>query len=333
MKFKIRFADQIVGLFILLAILGLAGILILIGANQRWFAKNYFFTSQFKSAEALKVGMPIKLKGFEIGKVHRISLSQDNKVDIEFYIYDNYYDKVFPNSVLELSSNPLGLGGGLLFHPGKQKGQTIAEFSFIPSLDFKEGKRLVQEDLVELPKSEDVINSVLQNVDETLTSLKSLVVSLDEAVKGESDGPVGMILKDLAVATARFNSLLLDVGGIAANMEETTSHFRDPTGLAKTLLDPKGSLATLLDDDNVLFDQIVQAIEELNAIIEQLSSFSLFINSTQPQIVGILERGKETLDKSSDVLEAVKNNPLLRGGIPEKKEQQTTFQSFRDEDF
>jgi hypothetical protein len=29
----------------------------------------------------------------------------------------------------------------------------------------------------------------------------------------------------------------------------------------------------------------------------------------------------------------VKNNPLLRGGVPARREQQTTFQSYRDEDF
>jgi hypothetical protein len=33
------------------------------------------------------------------------------------------------------------------------------------------------------------------------------------------------------------------------------------------------------------------------------------------------------------VLEAVKNNPLLRGGVPVQPAQQTTFQGYRDEDF
>ncbi|MBA7712621.1 hypothetical protein ES703_121604 [subsurface metagenome] len=121
--------------------------------------------------------------------------------------------------------------------------------------------------------------------------------------------------------------------GISTNIEETTGALRDPTGLVKTLLDPKGSIATLLDDDNLLFDQIVQAVEELVAILAQFSEFSEFVNTTQPQISGLLEKGRITLDKGNDVLEAVKNNPFLRGGVPERKEQQTTFQSYRDEDF
>src|SRR6056297_750641 len=100
MKFKIRFADQIVGVFVFLAILALAGILILMGFNQRWFAKDYFFTSRFQSAEGLKPGMAINLKGFQIGSVDSIMLNDDNTVEIEFHIYDIYWEKVKQNSVL-----------------------------------------------------------------------------------------------------------------------------------------------------------------------------------------------------------------------------------------
>jgi len=92
-------------------------------------------------------------------------------------------------------------------------------------------------------------------------------------------------------------------------------------------------MATFLDDDNELYDQIVQSVEDLNRIIEELRQFAAFVNTTQPQIYGILEKGKDTLDQGRDVLEAVKNNPLIRGGIPEPLQQPTTFQSFRDEDF
>ena len=50
MKFRIRFADQVVGAFLLLAVLGIAAILVLVGINQRWFAKDYVFRSRFDSA-------------------------------------------------------------------------------------------------------------------------------------------------------------------------------------------------------------------------------------------------------------------------------------------
>ena len=373
MRFRIRFARQVVGVFVLIAILGMAGILILLGANQRWFARNYYFHSRFNSASGLSVGMPIQLKGFEIGKVDRISLSKTNLVEIDFYVYDTYYDKVLPNSVLELAASPIGLGGGSLrFHPGRGEGPPLEELTFIPSLDLAEGKTLVAAGLVEMPEGQDMIGSlvgqiqpILAEVSATLVSVHALTDAVTANLAGQGDGPVAGILNNLAATSNRLNGLLDrvdgltsdlatitsglrsdlpkltasvagitdNVTGITGNLEATTAALRDPTGLVPKLLDPKGSVATLLNDNNQLFNEIQGALKEVNAIIGQLSQFSTFVNSTQPQIAGLLEKGKTALDQGADVLEAVKNNPLLRGGVPEQKEQGTTFQSYRDKDF
>jgi phospholipid/cholesterol/gamma-HCH transport system substrate-binding protein len=340
MKFRVRFAHQIVGVFVLLAILAVAAILILLGINQRWFAKDYYYWSVFKSAAGLSVGMPIRLKGFEIGKISTISLTRDNLVEIEFFIMDTYYDRVLPNSVLELSSNPLGLGGGMFFHPGKGPAEPLPEFSYIPSMDLEEGKQLVKSGLVDRPVGEDPIGEVIASlspilvqVDSTLQSIEQMVQSLDDSINGVGPGPLTGVIVELETVAGQINDVLDDLEMAATNINTLTEGMTDPTGLAKKLLDPKGSMATFLDDDNELYDQIVKSVEDLNRIIAELGQFVAFVNTTQPQISGILEKGKETLDQGRDVLEAVKNNPLIRGGVPEQLQQPTTFQSFRDEDF
>jgi len=341
MRFRIRFAQQIVGAFVLLAILGIAGLMILLGANQRWFAKDYYFWSTFTSASGLSVGLPVTLRGFEIGKVSAISLTRENSVEVVFYIYDTYYPKVLPNSVLELASSALPIGGGgLLFHPGRGFDTPLPEDSYIPSTQLEAGRVLVAQGLVDRPKTEDVLGSViaqagpvLVEVEETLESIRAVVDSLQGSLAGEGEGPLTVVLNDLTRTTAQVNGLLTRVDAAAANVQRLTEGMSDPTGLAKKLLDPKGSIATLLDDDNRLFDEIVKAIEELNAIIAELSELTRFVNESQPQITGILETGRKTLDEGRDVLEAVKNNPLLRGGIAARREQPTTFRGYRDEDF
>ena len=340
MKFRVRFAHQIVGIFVLLAILAVAAILILLGINQRWFAKDYYYWSIFRSAGGLSVGMPIRLKGFEIGKINTISLTKDNLVEIEFFIMDTYYDKVLPNSVLELSSNPLGLGGGMFFHPGKGPAEPLPELSYIPSMDLEEGKKLVEAGLVDRPVGEDPIGEVIANlgpilvqVDSTLLAIEETVQSLNDSITGVGPGPLTGVIVELETVAGQINRVLDDLELAATNINTLTEGMTDPTGLAKKLLDPKGSVATFLDDDNQLYDQIVKSVEDLNTIIDELGQFMVFVNATQPQISGILEKGKETLDQGRDVLEAVKNNPLIRGGIPEQLQQPTTFQSFRDEDF
>jgi len=346
MRFRIRFADKIVGVFILLAILGVAAALILLGLNQRWFARDYAFWSRFSSADGLQAGMPIKLRGFEIGKVDRLSLGRDNMVEMEFHVFDTYFPKIVAGSVLEKVTSPLGLGTSLLLHPGPGDGPQLPELSLLPSSDMPEGRRLLAVERAAAPQGDPIaallgqVQPVLEEIDRTVVSIRTLSETLNGELQGRGSGPLAATLKDVAAASRQAGSVISQIEAvtvslrvIAGNLEATSAALRDPTGLAKRLLDPKGSVATILDDDNQLYGRILGSLEELNAVIAQLAAFTRFVNTTQPQILSLLEEGRATLDQGQDVLEAVKNNPLLRGGVPPKRPQPTTFQSYRDEDF
>ena len=355
MKLKIKLADQIVGLFVLIAIAALCAILILLGANQRWFAKDYYFTSEFKSGQGLREGMAIKMKGFQIGAVDEITLQEDNNVGIRFHIYDTYYEKITANSVLELSVSPIGLGGGLLFYPGIPTGELIPEGEKIPSLDFAEGLRLVKLKLTEIPEGSDAVTNILNSVEPLLNNVNSLVLTLNDtlesvnrSLEGDQTTPVGEILAQVAELTVSINTLISEitdsVSSTLANVDAITGEITsitgnldtmtaDPTGLAIDLIDPSGSIATILNDDNQLFNQINGILEEVTLALEQLEQFTVYLNNSQPQITGILDQGQDALEKGKEVLEGLSNNPLLRGGITKQEEQGSTFQGYRDEDF
>jgi phospholipid/cholesterol/gamma-HCH transport system substrate-binding protein len=126
---------------------------------------------------------------------------------------------------------------------------------------------------------------------------------------------------------------LTKFNAISANIEETTSALRDPTGIARKVLDPQGSLMTLLDDDNQLYNQINAILEGIKGTSRQLEEFSGFLNEQSPEIDSVITKSKDAIDKSRDVLQGIRNNPLIRGGISEKIDQPSTFQSYRDQDF
>lgn len=387
MKLNVKTIDKIVGLFILLAVIGLVVILIFLGLNQRWFKKNVYFYSKFNSAKSLIVGMPITLSGFEIGKVDNIDLNPREKIVIlNFYIYEEFYEtSVTPNSIIELVSSPIGLGSGLVFHPGLLKGEddwrAIPEGDYIPAYNTEDGLSIAAKGLVDRSVTDDSIgsllsqvNPIMQQIPPILFALKNVLVDVDEAFKGTresqlgrtlfsvtgllssmnksltevnsvlggtSAGPAGNILNNLSEVSDTMNEAVLEqsrklaalmenVKGITANLEKISG---DPTGLVTTLINPGGSIKTFLDDGNVLFDNVQGMFEDVRAIIGELEKFSRFISSTTPQISGILETGKETLSEGQNVLEGLKNNPLIKGGITEKKDQPSTFSSYREEDF
>ncbi len=314
MKFRIKNADKIVGFFIIIAVIGLASIIIFLGINQRWFARNYHYYSIFHSAAGLNRGMEITFKGFAIGKVDTVELNEDNEVVLKFYIYSEHHDKVNFNSVLELAVSPLS--SSLQLYPGKYGSAPLPEGELVPSLDTDEGKRRVKQELVVMPeKSEDSLSSILTSVDEivsnidkvlndhvdeidqAVSSFSQFLIALNEAAKGKGSGPL--------------NTMFVSTAGTLHNINRITG---DPHGMLSRLLDP---------DVNASIQRIVENLEE----------FSRYVRGTAPQITGILEKGQDALKEGKAVLEAIKNNPLLKGGVTKEREQPSTIKSFRDEAF
>lgn len=371
MKLRIKYADQVVGAFILLSILALALALIFIGLNQRWLAKNYRFKSEFLSGSGISPGTSISFHGFSIGKIESIKLNRRNTVDVTFYIYDTYYEKVKEFSILELSVSPIGLGSSLLFHQGRG-GTTLPEGSFIPRASSSEARAIIENGLVEIPPKDDTITRLLSNVNPLLENANEAVVTLNKtltevnyALAGEGSGPVAKILRNADEAVGSLNAtmgavrqdvpvIMAEVDGImgrvdgimtqvsdvmtrvdsiTGDVKELTAAVADPTGLVPKLLDPKGSIKTILDDDDALFNRITGLLDDVKSTMASVDSITRRLNNEMPGISVLLTEGKATLVKAQDVLEGLKNNPILKGGIPERKDQEALFRSLRDKEF
>ena len=282
MKFKIRFAEQIVGVFVLLAVALLAAVLILMGTNQRWFSKDYYFSSKFPTADGLSSGMAIRFKGFQIGVVDAVFLNPDNSVGIRFHVYDTYIEKVTRNSVLELATSPIGLGGGLSFHPGKDGGAHLPEGSYIPSTSTADGQALVKRGLVEIPQNVDTITKligevgpILQNANTTLESMQRLIAAVNGSIVGRSAGSVGGTLMSAQTAVENINAVVGRMGpkvnGVLDNLNVLSAAVKkaseSPRGIVQGLLQPRGSIATILNDNNAL-ENVAALYKGLSALIE-----------------------------------------------------------------
>ena len=341
MRFRIRFAQQVVGFFILVALATLVVVLILMGLNQRWFDRGYRFYSRFQSADGLTPGMPIHLRGFEIGKVTSVDLNSNNRVNVVLQIYSEYYDKVKPNSVLELQQGTFGIGGGLNFLPGKNLLPPMEPDSFLPSTDTLLGKNLLAQGLVDQPSNNDQMSAILAEVQTTLSSVNLLINNVNSAIDGASNNQLSGLLQGVtatlrsldSVLTESAHGLVPNLSAITANLAHLSSQLQDPKGLIPKLLDPKGSLATILNDNNQLYNEVQSILDQVNQTLVQVRGLTQYLNQSTPQITGVIEDTRTTLKKADDVMTGLANNPLLKGGIPEKKPQNATFHDLRDEDF
>ena len=95
---------------------------------------------------------------------------------------------------------------------------------------------------------------------------------------------------------------------------EVITALADPTGLIPKLLEPKGSIQTILDDGNRLFDKIDSSFNAVQGALNNLENATSSFSDQMPRIVAIIEEARSALVKAEDLMEGVKNNPLIKGG-------------------
>ncbi len=340
MKFKIRYADRIVGAFTIVAIVVLVGVIILLGSKQRWFSKDYTFTSTFETATGMSVGMPLQYKGFTIGKITKITLTAEDLVDVEFCVFDTYYDRVREGSILELLISPIGLGNTLLFHPGNGTA-LLSEGSFIPRSTSPEGIAFIEQGLVTPAKKDDTITNLIAQVQPLLMNVNETLTQVNGAVKGSGKGPLADTMRGVATTMGNVadittkvngskdemidgvNNAIKDVEAITANFEELSSQLKDPNGLVPKLIDPDGTMFASLERSLIAVEGTLTNVEDSSSIIK----------SQVPQIARLIEDLRIALVKGQDVLEALRNNPILKNGVQDKVESDSSGTNSRNIEF
>ena len=175
MKFRIKYADQVVGTLSIIAIAALIFLIFFIGSTQKWFVEKHPYYSTVSSANSISEGMALQYKGFAIGKVKKISLDENDNVVVHFYVLDEYIDRVTQGSIVELSVSPIGLGSSLVFYPGVSS-VIIPDGSLIPEKSSEQAKQLIKEKKVHITEQNDTITTIL-------SSATSLVHHIDELVQ------------------------------------------------------------------------------------------------------------------------------------------------------
>jgi phospholipid/cholesterol/gamma-HCH transport system substrate-binding protein len=310
------------------------------GINRKWFARQYVYYSRFNSAEGLTVGMSLKLRGFEIGRIKTIDLNKSNLVDVSIAVYEDYLEKIRPDSVIELVSSPIGVGGGLNFYPGLTAGEPVPEFSFIPSTQLAEGRALVRERKVDRPAGVDPINELLASaqpliadLDATVIAIGDLARTLEYGFRGEGDDALSSAFNNVAVVSASLIGTAEHVREIAASLAALSDELEDPTGIVPRVLDPSGSLATFLNDDDELWNGITGILVELEGSMANLNTLTGSISGMSPQIGLALQELVVALKEAEKVMEGLQNNPLLKRGISPETPPSTPGADLREEDF
>ncbi|WP_294429536.1 MlaD family protein [uncultured Treponema sp.] len=311
MKFKIRFADQIVGFFSLLAMALLIAFVFALGASQNWFVKKNIYYTYFPSGAGFSVGMDVTYKGFPIGKISDVDL-EGSAARIEFYVLEDYAEYAKEFSLVELITSPIGLGSSFVFHPGRGT-EIIPSGSEIFRIDSTTGRQFITAKKIALEVQEDSIGVMMKKVSSIMDNVNLLLVNLNSALSGRED-----------TATP--------IKQIIANLNEITKNISALTG---TLNNDSGAVPALLG--NQLTTDISDVLKNISLVSDELTSISgsadVLVSNAVPEIDSALLQLNSILIEVQDVLTGVKNNAFIRGGVPDRTSGKASTSQLRSEDF
>jgi len=329
-KFKIRFADQIVGFFVILSLLSLVFVTVMLGRTQRWFARDVSFYTTLPSAGGLSRNMAVQYRGFTVGNVRHFHLTDNDEVEVVFSIFEEYRNRARQGSMVEMMISPVGLGNQFLFHAGR--GPELPEGAFIPILGSAQAVELVRQGLAIEPQHDDSISLIMNRVTSILDEVYGIFSQVNVALgEGTDATEIGMIAGSIrrtltgvetlphSVEEAIF-ALTTTIDGIN---EELAPILANVSALTAELADPDGLIFAVLDTDREVYTNLVESLGYISSILDNLDRASAFIPAQLPQLAGLIMDLRGTMRSAEDVLVALTNNPLLRRGVPGRPESES----------
>ncbi len=160
-----------IGLFVLVSLAALIGLVYLLSAQARYFEARYELLAEFHEVGGLVPGATVRLAGVQIGRVTRVSLPETvgAKVRVTLSVARRFADRIRQNSIARIETQ------GLL-------GDKIVEISLgsLGAPPLKPGESIASRDPVEVSRLAGEGVEILKNVAALSGSLRTTVETLNE---------------------------------------------------------------------------------------------------------------------------------------------------------
>jgi len=310
LRTRLRRVEKIVGLFVIFAALvllvGFGYYLYHTGQRKGWFIPKCPYFTFVQSAEGLKVGDPVALMGFEVGKITVITAQSpaEHRVFVGMEIRQPYYGYIWTDSKVRIAALGLLGGRGLEITAGVNGSATVREQAglisevwkhdqWTPLAEARKGVRLEPE---EQPALSDRAQKLVSTVEQALPNILGLTNQLYT------------VLTNTAQLTGNANQTMTNLSVITANL-------RDPHGSLGEWLIP-ADLHTNIDTN------LVAIAGSLNTTILNLAAITSNLNAQVESNDKILAQISRLVVNTDNLVQGLKKHWLLRG-VFQKMNSQT----------
>ncbi|PLX79125.1 MAG: MCE family protein [Desulfuromonas sp.] len=277
--------EQKVGLFFIVALVVLAGMIEMVQDWQPFEKQNPYHTF-FTSAVGLKVGDPVRMAGVEVGKIKSITID-GMLVRVDFMVDEETAIRTDSTAMVRqmnlLGGQFLGLDFGdpqsEILPPDSEirSAQSSNIDELVTSLDKNQQKLFNKMDqIVDKINNGDGLIGRLVNDDDIYDDLKQAISSLSKIASGLEERDIakdlGETMANLNEVTTRLKNGEGTIGKLLTD-EETYENIRsalaDLSEIANKAKNGEGALGKLLTEDK-LYDDFKAAMEHIRSITAKI---------------------------------------------------------------
>lgn len=328
-------------MFIIIPLVVLIMVIAFIAIRQNMFEKRFYFRTSLENAIGVSSQTALLYKGFEIGRVHDYELDEDGTIHVDFYVRKRYRPLLVQESVIYRTTIPIANKTTLEYFRDPAEQNPLPEGGYIISTDFAQGRALLRK---YSPKSSDPIGTIVENLEalttelnkdnnadkgalmrilvsaadlsekadvtldllnDNLSEMQVLTANLNKDNNSES-GVILRIVNNLADISESIAGQMEDIERLIASANIAAANYANPDSLIIKMLDPTG---------DGLMQPLTTSLHALSGSLQETEKILGSLSRANPELLLIINNLNETLNEATKTLQALNNNPLLRGGI------------------
>lgn len=318
----------IVGIFILIGLAIFIVTILTLGSQKKTFDRSITVKSFFENVNGLQKGNNIWFSGVKVGTIKKVVLTTKGQVEVDMNIDADSRQFIRKDAKAKIGTDGLignkiiEIYGGTLTAPPIEEGDLLGN--------------------TELLSTDALMNTLSKNNDNLLAITTDFKEISNRLVAGK--GSIGKLLSDETLAN-QINATTLSLKKTSMNLERLTADVSAYT----SKLNDKGTLASDLVSDTVIFSRLRSAVSQLQQVAStskeivdsfkiagsslnnSLSTINNGLNNEDAPLGMLLKDEKsagnikvilQNLESSSkkldEDLEAIQHNFLLRGFFKKK---------------
>jgi phospholipid/cholesterol/gamma-HCH transport system substrate-binding protein len=298
-----------VSVFLLSAVLGVIGVILLVGYKQGIFVRHTRIYFHAADAFGINKGTSVRLFGLPVGSVSDLDIS-DRGVKVELSLISDYTPRISKTSRARLVREGYVGAATIQLVPGGENGQSPRPVAEGDEIEYVPARGVVE--MVDEFKSE--LTPVINDLRKVLVDLNRPNSEFRRAMAGASK-----VLQQLPETNRETRKMLQDTDATIRRAESTFSSLgRVSTQLEQQVPVLAGKMSTMLD-----------AITETSAQIRDTTRKNgEALHEALAQMPGLLRDGGDLVRDGQDVVGAARNSWWLRDNIEVKTMRSLPVDSF-----